>query len=53
MLRALPHYFAMSFRYSQGAFLFTSFLSLQQTTADMVRQMPLVSAGGKSANGQE
>jgi len=39
-------------RHWQGAFLFTSFRSLRQWTAAIVRHRPDASAGGKSLNGQ-
>jgi hypothetical protein len=40
-------------RYRHGAFLSTSLPSFLQCTAAIVRQMPALSAGGKSACGQE
>lgn len=39
-------------RQAQGAFFRVNCLSFRHQTADIVRQMPAVSAGGKSANGQ-
>lgn len=39
-------------RHSQGVFLLTSSSSNLQYTADIVRHMPAVSAGGKSECGQ-
>jgi hypothetical protein len=39
-------------RCSQAAFLFTSSFKHWHQMAAIVRQMPAVSAGGKSANGQ-
>jgi hypothetical protein len=48
---SLPR-FCCRLRHSQGAFLLVSSLSFRHHTADIVRQRPAVSAGGKSANGQ-
>ena len=48
----LPFAASRLLRHSQGVFLLTSALSFLHQTADIVRQRPAVSAGGKPAWGQ-